>query len=551
MRPKDVMAALLETPGVKRRRELTTWRCYQRYYLELAPAFRFKMGPLTPFLVAESFSPQVSLDENETDRLEEDLYDYIHETGEDICVAVIGSEVPSMHRAPAANAIPKPFAVVDSSLLRALASEKSQADRVHAIGRAIARQLGILRLSPYDPDEKAERGSFFGRSEILKDILGGAPKRGYTIVGPRRIGKTSLLGEIRARLSHTYAESKVLRTAHVMAAQYQSTTQILSEIAGQLLERHAAKESYKMATRAGRAELQFKRMLRDLARDHRVAIFIDEVDYILELDAKQGDACISLLRAACDDAPKAQVFLAGFRHAFRARYDNRHPLYGFTDFKELGPLTQPECHEMIARPLADMGVPIEQKVIDRMWHESAGHPQVITYFCREYVKYFDHHRRAPDDAYVLTHILAGAEMRRRMTQAFFANANNLYEELLCLLLMRKALRGNSVRDFEFDLKVANELLQEKKINLPGKVISAICQSMRLCSIIQEVKGTHREQFSFTIPQLVRFFDLPDLDFYIQKAAQEIRQRPPSDNPYAEGSGNSIILSAARGKGAGA
>ncbi len=541
MTPREFVTFLVDTVGIRRYRDITGWEQFQLTFLDMSPPLRLKLSRLVPVLFSERTYLDGRLSERETNELKSKLREYIRETGNDFCVCVIGGVVDEDSKRLSADSIPENFAIIDGEAILAIVGEKNKQERQHLLGRTFASQVGVMRISPYDADEPAVRGRFFGRTQTLREILSGGEGKSYTVIGPRRIGKTSLLGELKDRLTSTFAESKVLRVANLVATRYESTEQIIAEIVAQLLERGGSKEAYKEATRKGRVASKFKYLIRDLAdKKHRVAVFIDEVDYILELDAKQGYECIALLHSAFDQVPRAQLFLAGFRQTFRARHDINTPLYGFTETKELGPLLPAEAREMIIRPFADLGVPVEDAMVERMTGESAGHPQVITYFCEAYLKYYDRHQKKPDDAYFMEEVLGSAEFRRRLTGAFFANTNPS-EELFCLLLMKKALQSKEgVGGFEFSLRIVDGLLKEKRVHLSAPAIKAICENLRLCSIIHEIKGT--ELFRFYIPQLVKFFRISDLEWHVQKAVHDVNEQKADPRRLYEGreSGSTVF-----------
>jgi hypothetical protein len=532
------MKHLIDDVRIRRRGQVSSWLDYEIMLLELSPPMRLKLPLSVAFLIAGKYNEGV-LSSEAMSALKEDLREYIRSSGDGFCVGVVGATIKSEDREVGPDEIPESFVLFDGPAMSRVVIEKDRIQKLHVLGKVMAEQVGVLRLSPYDADEPATRGRFFGRAQTLKEILGA--EKNYTIIGPRRIGKTSLMTEIRERIRTTYAEPRVLRTAHILATQYESTAQILAEISGQLLERHAMKEAYKAAARVGRAEAKFKYMIRDLTeKGQRIAVFIDEFDFILELDAKRGYACLALLHAAFDQVPRAQLFLAGFRQTFRARLDNSTPLFGFTETVELGPLLRLESIEMIGKPLADLGVPIEDGVLERINTDSAGHPQVITYFCDAYLKFYDRHRRMPDHAYIISKVIGSPELRRRITGTFLNNTN-VFEELVCLLLVRKAMfNKDGVANFEFSLRQVDAQLHKLRVSLPARAIQAVCESLRLCSIIQEVEGT--EVYKFTFPQLVQFFNKNDLDWHIHKAA-DVVAKALKDDPnglYREGSGSGLL-----------
>ena len=61
------------------------------------------------------------------------------------------------------------------------------------------KQINALFFEPYSPGEPVEGWRFFGRRAELDRIVN--TTQSFVVVGPRRIGKTSLLKELARRLT--------------------------------------------------------------------------------------------------------------------------------------------------------------------------------------------------------------------------------------------------------------------------------------------------------------------------------------------------------------
>jgi hypothetical protein len=513
---RDYLGVLTDEMKLTRGRPPAKWQDLTRWDLNFSP-LRLSLGHYVPVLFPEP-STERPLGGAQLALMRAKLREFIATTGESFCVAVVPGSLASQNQL-APDDYPEPFAILDGDCMRRIALERDHNRRLEHLGRALAAQTGVRQLSPYLPNEPATGGRFFGRQQTLREILSSTVATSYTIIGPRRIGKTSLLKEIAQRMKEKYSPS-ILRVADLMAIRYNSTAELVGAIVRALSDRGADKAAYKFEQRPQRARA-FVNFIHDLAGkgNRRVVVFLDELDYILEMDRNQDYECMKLLRAAFDH-DRCQIFMAGFRETARARDDNRTPLFGFTETIELHPLGTPEANEMVKRPFRHLGIDVPDHVLTAIVERSAGHPQIITYFCLGILAFFDRERRLPDAVEWDEHVFGSPRVVNRISGTFLANTN-FFELLFCLLLMRKALKmRGDVRDFHFNYKDIDRLLRESKVELALNQIAAICNSLRLCSIITAV-NIRQYQFRFAIPQLVDFFRGMDLDFFIQKASKQV------------------------------
>ncbi|HTS64913.1 MAG TPA: ATP-binding protein [Candidatus Acidoferrales bacterium] len=467
--------------------------------------------------------------EKEAIQLKRKVADFIRSSGDDFCLLLTPVAIGEPLKTLAPGGFPDNFAILDGADMDRIAAERNNSKRLEHLGRVLARQSGELQLSPYVPNEPAVGGRFFGRQQTLRQILASTVATSYTLVGPRRIGKTSVLMQLEKLLRDRYAPS-VLKIAHLMAIRYSSTSELLGAAVAALAERGAEKEAYKYEQRParGRKFVNFIHGLAGKTGGKRVVLMIDELDYVLEMDRNQNYDCLALLRAAFTHE-RCQVVFAGFRETARALTDNSTPLFGFTEPIELAGLDLAEANEMIRRPFRHMGIDIPETVVENIVERSAGHPQVITYFCHGILAFYDRERRLPRDAELEELVFGSDKFQNRITGTFLANTN-MFELLFCLLLMRKALKKpGAVRDFHFDLQDIDRLLRESKVELDANAITAIVNNLRLCSIITPINRENRK-FRFSIPPLVYFFRNMNLDWYIQKASKEVNMR--RSNPAA-------------------
>jgi AAA domain len=490
------------------------WDDFPRYNVDLTH-LRLALGEVVPVLLQEKVGPDVTLEEYTN--LREHLNRLSARTNL-FCLGITGARVPARFMQRIADDPADDFAILDADFIKRYTACADLTSRFAILTKALLEQVGVVKLSPYALDVPATGGRFFGREAVLRKLLD-RKDTSFTIVGPRRIGKTSLLRQVLRWIERRNPEENTLRTGWVTCTKYKNTLDVVSDILRAFYESGTEREALRLDVRPSRIH-SFPNVIARMARRHsRVALFIDEVDYIVEMDERQGYECLSLLKSAFDNE-NCQVFFAGFRAASRARSDIRSPLYGFTQFEELKPLTMPESRDMVRRPFQNLGLGLSDLVVQAIAEESAGHPQVITMFCDTLVNLYSTNKKMPSDAEIKRDIFNSQEFRKKVMDTFTMNTNE-YEELFCLLLMREALkRPDDVGQFEFGFEKINGLLRGVGIELEVRGIATICNSLRLSSIFMPTDRPN--MFVFSIPQLVHFFSRYNLDWYIDKAARTLR-----------------------------
>ena len=117
-----------------------------------------------------------------------------------------------------------------------------------------------------------------------------------------------------------------------------------------------------------------------------VALFIDEVDSILEFDEAQNYELLELLRASFQHE-RCRVFFTGFRRVMEAIRNLGTPLYNFTI--PSGDRTQPvrDARHIIG-PMSRLGIDVSADLPAAILQETGGHPELIQMFCSEVVNFY-------------------------------------------------------------------------------------------------------------------------------------------------------------------
>jgi hypothetical protein len=366
-------------------------------------------------------------------------------------------------------------------------------------------------LSPYHSTIPAVAGSFFGRAQILKKVFD--VQDNFVFVGNRRIGKTSLLQEIKHRLNRTKGPIAI---ADLYGATCTDEGEVLIRLLNDIdpsgnFERHATIDTLKDV---------FRSTVVRLAKQGLVVIIIDELDKILEFDHAHGHSLMDILRDVFNKTENTRFYGAGFRKTRQAAADNNNPLFGFTKRELLGRLTLQETRDMVELPLLRLGIDVRgTPITEAIYTETTGHPELVQMCCAEIIRLADEGESVSSPTELLMQVFQSGEFREKVLGAFMSNAN-APERLASYLLMQMGIEsGVTFDNLDFDFKEINTCLKRVGKELTDVDLYTITDHLLLCGVLVQQKGGHR--FRFAVPQLARYCQNYDLKFMIEKSLDEV------------------------------
>jgi ligand-binding sensor domain-containing protein len=237
-----------------------------------------------------------------------------------------------------------------------------------AVFAGLLHKKGLLLVSPYTTHGHAPAEMFFGRADLLRELVG-ARARTYVVAGPRRVGKTSLLRRVEQQMkpSHDviFLDLLGMRDHAAIARQFASRYgEVLPSTRSEVLL----------------ADLLVERRKR---RNEPMALIIDEADGILQKDAAHPDGYPffnSLRRLQADGT--CSCLLAGYQELYRATLDQRSPLYNFGEVRLLGPLDESAAQDLATLPMTRIGVRYSSDdLVKRIVERSGGYPSMTQMLC--------------------------------------------------------------------------------------------------------------------------------------------------------------------------
>jgi AAA+ ATPase superfamily predicted ATPase len=369
----------------------------------------------------------------------------------------------------------------------------------------ISAQVPISYLSPYETRAPVTGSRFFGREHEISRILAN-PDTNHAILGIRRIGKTSLLREIERILSEREAAARVV---YLECSDLLSTDDYIREVVRKLNPRELP-----------RLELQkyvffFPNFLERMSKQYKskIIFLLDEVDNLVIM--QRGDWELFRMLRASSNKGACQYIIAGFREAMREQYMLDSPFYNFTQEIRLSEFTRQQARNLIVTPMENLRVRFrnEEEVISRIYEETAGHPNLIQYYCLILLRHLDQTGEREISAKSLIDVYNDEGFTSHLLTSFMQNTENREKALIYALMMSSPHAGTE----GFGQEKIDSILRTGGIVLPQKEIDEACNVLTLAGVIHR-KG---KEYYFTSPVFTKVLQQTyDLDYLFRKVKDE-------------------------------
>lgn len=499
--------------GFRRHGPINTIDDFEIHNLDLT-SLNLDVGILVPFLISKRLSGHRLVSSEQVSEVLPDLDRAGLSLQKKLLVLVVGGKIMELESQIVEDLRLLGVAIMDRTTIEAVCGTDDREVRAKALSTPLVRFLGREFLSPYVSGRPAIGGRFFGRSSLVNRMLPSAGN--FTIVGNRRIRKSSLLKEIRERL-----KLQNVRTAEVYGATCASTQEVVYKLLMNL-ERYRDAEHILAEPQRTKNLAAYIHKISDTEK-RPVAVFIDEVDRILEFDAEQDYEVLHLLRETFEGHQFCRVFLAGFRKIMEAMQTRSAPLFNFTRLIELPLFSREESYQMVTKPLERLGIEVANTDLPAAIHtETGGHPELIQIHCAAIVRYVQNYDSVPSGTDLRSAVFDTEEYKQKVLGTFLANTN-AYEALLCYLLFADAEKTERSADYEFGPKDVNRVLTATGIKLGIPTITWIITNLKVSGIIVEVGGTS-DRYRFSASQLVNYCVGLDLLFCIEESLELVREQ---------------------------
>ena len=369
----------------------------------------------------------------------------------------------------------------------------------------ISAQVPISYLSPYETRSPVTGSRFFGREQEISRILAN-PDTNHAILGIRRIGKTSLLRESERLLKERETGAQVI---------YLECSDMLSE--DDYIREVVRKLNPRELPRLGMQKYVFffpnflERMSK--ANKSKIIFLLDEIDNLVIM--QRGNWELFRMLRASSNKGACQYILAGFREAMREYYDINSPFYNFAQEIRLNEFSQKQARSLIVTPMENLRVKIknEDEVVSRIYEETAGHPNLIQFYCMILLRHLDEtgERELRPENLVAVHEDEG--FTSQLLTSFMQNTKNREKFLIYSMLLageNGGLKGFSLEDID-------TALRGHGVTLTQQDLDDACSVLTLAGVIRR-KG---QVYSLTSPVFSKVMrNSYDLNYLLKKVKEE-------------------------------
>jgi hypothetical protein len=380
-----------------------------------------------------------------------------------------------------------------------------------ALLRTIRGQLPRTLLSPYETTLPVTGSRFYGREAELRNILT-RPEVSFGLSGMRRIGKTSLLHEIRRRVEDAEdpdsgADILDMRAPilFIDCSTYRDE-QILTTIVDRLNPRQTRRFQQR----------RYPEVLREVTNRgrKRLHILLDEIDQLVEADRAKDWEVLHMLRSSAQEGYARYIF-AGQRRMLAQLTDRDSPFFNFARPVELGAFSQTVARDLVRTPLTQLGIRIPEPILDRVVHETGGHPNLLQMYCQVFIEKLDEEGRDSVVEEDLSSVYTNTNFNTVVMGAFHLDTTVLEKLVvyLCLRSKSKLPSGEAaVGKLEtFDLGMVDAMTAEIGFVLHDSALQQALQNLRSSGILAPVAGGYR----FHIPILAELLtEKYDLDYLV-------------------------------------
>lgn len=355
-------------------------------------------------------------------------------------------------------------------------------DPGRALRKAVFGQVNLTTVSPFVTNGPVPPHVFFGREDVLHDMVAEARNTSFAVVGGRRIGKSSLL----ARLHRDRLPAAGFQTLYHDC----STTPTFDEF------RESVARFWEPPRPAGDLPT-FGDLLASPPLDRPLVLLLDEADKLVPQDGAHGRWPLFTTLRALAHSGKAQVILSGERPLAEAMRDPTSPLFNFTNRILLGRLEYAAVEELVTAPLAELEIRLThpEESVRLIWAFTSGHPNVVQRLCRRLIERVNEQvdrRISLDD---LHHVIDDPAFQENDFLETYWERATFLEKILSLLLARE-VRPRRLQSI-LDLLVADGLTLQ-----PELVRGALDRLVELRSLLK--RGPEGYEFAVeAFPRVVR------------------------------------------------
>ncbi len=371
-------------------------------------------------------------------------------------------------------------------------------------------QLDLALLTPYETSKPVTGSRFFGREFDLRRVLQGNDSN-FAIMGIRRIGKTSLMRELERQLREQAQESGAEAANERILFMDCSALTTPASFVQEIVRKFRPQELARLGSK--QFPIFFPDFLERMAQRYGgpITFFLDEFDKVLTWHYTD-DTLLNALRASSNQG-HSRYIVGGFREVLRAFSALDSPLYNFARPIRLKEFTREQTAAMVLDPLEKLGVRFERRndVINRIFDETAGQPNLIQFYCSILVEQLDHTGSRTLSPESLFDVYGNEDFRAFVLSTFMDNTTPLEKAIVF------AIMAGDETERPFSIKAIDEALEKRGQELPLSDLDHACRNL-------EMAGTFTSRgplYRFATPVFPRMLNENyDVDYLFRKIQQE-------------------------------
>lgn len=350
--------------------------------------------------------------------------------------------------------------------------------------------LSFKDVSPYqlNGDVKSEK-NFFGRIDILREIISNDNSTNYLLVGARKLGKSSIFKALERR----YESNEQVVCYNITLTESGEVLIAMAEVLGL-----GSDTGLEAITTAIKKQTQ------------KPIFLIDEADMFVKNEKENGYLITSVFRKLSQEGD-AMFILAGFWTLYEyVTLDYQSPLKNFGKLISLGGLEEEACRALMMEPMERIGVSYEQdEIVDEVVALCGQRANYIATICDVMLRDLKTSTISHED---MQNALESEETDRMLKGwgqlSASEEANRLDRLIVYLTIEQESFRlgdvveGLKAKALKIDIERVNESLD------------------RL--VLGYVVGKHKGNYHYKIPLLKERLIEDDLEFLIEGEVLELQ-----------------------------
>lgn len=302
-------------------------------------------------------------------------------------------------------------------------------------------QINIIALSPFQTKGPVT-DMFYGRNRERQTIIAALEHpaiKNYAVIGPRRVGKTSLLKKIQEEI----ADKKGIHSLFIDAMPYAKIEEWYQAILTKLNITQKCNNNREFITQIG-----------SYCQQHQctLILFIDEIDRLLNAQDGQ-DTLPSVLRALVNEA-RVKVVVAGYDTLYFQMRSDKSALFNLLEACELSALDESSARALIEEPLREV-YSIEPEAISDIFEKTGLYPNFIQFCCSQLIEENGiHNRQISLEA--VKKVTDSSKFFEHVTGIFLDNLDEKSKLILYLMICDFDVQ---MGEFIFDRQTHNRLLR--------------------------------------------------------------------------------------------